>query len=90
VAGKGQPKTGGRQVGTPNKHGKALKEMVFGALEAKDGQAWLEKQMDKNPVAFMTLLGKFVPTTLAGDPEAPVVHKIERVIVRSNAENPNG
>ena len=57
-------KTGGRTKGTPNKTTKALKEMIEGALEAKGGQAWLERQMDENPAAFMTLLGKTLPRDL--------------------------
>lgn len=43
--------------------------MVFGALEQGGGQKWLYQQMSENPVAFMTLLGKFVPrdVALSGD-----------------------
>lgn len=51
----------GRKKGTPNKVNKELKDMVFGALHAGGGQKYLERQMDENPTAFMTLLGKFVP-----------------------------
>ncbi len=38
--------------------------MIEGALEAKGGQAWLERQMDENPAAFLTLLGKTLPRDL--------------------------
>lgn len=66
----------------PNKTTKALKEMILGALDAKGGQSYLEKQADENPVAFMTLLGKVLPTTLAGDPSSPIaVQTITRRIV---------
>jgi hypothetical protein len=65
-------KTGGRQKGTPNKMTKALKDMILGALEAKGGQEYLELQADKNPVAFLNLVGKVLPTTLQGDPDNPV------------------
>jgi hypothetical protein len=54
----------GRPKGSPNKTTKALKEMIEGALEAKGGQAWLERQMDENPAAFLTLLGKTLPRDL--------------------------
>lgn len=54
----------GRPKGSPNKTTKALKEMIEGALEAKGGQAWLERQMDENPAAFLTLLGKMLPRDL--------------------------
>ena len=54
----------GRPKGSPNKTTKALKDMIEGALEAKGGQAWLERQMDENPAAFLTLLGKMLPRDL--------------------------
>ncbi len=66
---KGTPKTGGRQKGTPNKTTASVREMILGALDAKDGQAWIEEQMDKNPVAFMSLLGKILPSQVeVGEP----------------------
>lgn len=60
-------KTGGRQAGTPNKVNATVKMMVLAALEAKGGVEWLKKQMDKEPVAYMTLLGKIMPTQVVGD-----------------------
>jgi len=57
---------GGRQKGTPNKLSGELKGMILGALDAKGGQAYLERQADENPTAFMTLIGKVLPTTLDG------------------------
>jgi hypothetical protein len=35
---------------------------VLAALAAKGGQKYLEKQADENPTAFLTLLGKVLPT----------------------------
>ena len=64
---KKREKTGGRQAGTPNKVTATVKMMILGALDARGGQKWLEKQMDKEPVAFMTLLGKVMPTQVVGD-----------------------
>jgi len=61
------PNSGGSRLGKPNKVTKALKEMILGALDAKGGEDWLIKQMDENPSAFLTLLGKVLPTTLTGD-----------------------
>ncbi len=71
----------GRPKGAPNKLSSDVKGMVLGALNAKGGQRWLEKQMDANPVAFMTILGKVLPTTIASDPENPleIVNRIELV-----------
>ena len=57
-------RTGGRQKGTPNKVTADLKAMILGALEQCGGQKWLETQMEANPTAFMTLLGKVLPTVV--------------------------
>lgn len=62
-------KTGGRKKGTPNKVTGALKDMILGALTANGGQTYLEQQARENPVAFMTLLGKVLPTTLTAGEE---------------------
>lgn len=57
----------GRKKGTPNKVTKALKEMILGALDEAGGQRYLKKQADENPVAFMTLLGKVLPSEIKAD-----------------------
>ena len=59
-AGKGRPK------GTPNKNTAALKDMILGALNNKGGVDYLMKQADENPTAFLTLVGKVLPMTVAG------------------------
>lgn len=64
---KKRKKTGGREAGTPNKLTSTVKMMVLAALDKKGGQRWLERQMDKYPQAFMTLLGKILPTQVVGD-----------------------
>lgn len=68
---KGQ-KTGGRKKGTPNKVTGDLKSMILGALDNKGGIKYLEKQAEQNPTAFLTLVGKVLPMTVAGDPNAPL------------------
>ncbi len=80
-------KTGGRKKGTPNKTTALLKDAILkAATDAGDGDlsAYLLKQTNDNPVAFMSLLGKVLPMQVGGDPDNPVamVHKIERTIVR--------
>lgn len=58
---KGSPKTGGRVAGVSNSITKDLKTMIQGALEAKGGQVWLEKMMDEQPQAMLSLIGKTLP-----------------------------
>lgn len=59
-AGKGRPK------GAINKNTQALKDMILGALDNKGGVKYLEKQAEENPTAFLTLIGKVLPMTIAG------------------------
>lgn len=72
----------------PNKETKALKEMILQALDEQKGGgvAYLKDQALMNPNAFLSLLGKVLPTTLAGDPNNPVrFERIEVVIVDPKA-----
>ena len=75
-------KTGGRTKGTPNKLTGQVKEMILAALDEKGGVDYLVDQADKNPVAFLGLVGKVLPLQVTGDPDEPVyVATIRRVIV---------
>lgn len=58
AAGKGRPK------GAVNKTTKALKDMILGALDGAGGQEYLQRQAEENPTAFMSLIGKVLPTEL--------------------------
>lgn len=71
-----QPK-GGSRKGVPNKATAALKDMILGALDQAGGQQYLAEQAAKNPGPFLALIGRVLPTTLAGDPDAPL--RIERI-----------
>lgn len=62
-----RPKTGGRKAGTPNKLTKTVKMMILSALDKAGGERYLLKQAKENPTAFMTLLGKVMPTQVVGD-----------------------
>jgi hypothetical protein len=63
----------GRKKGVPNKLSADVKAMVIGALHAKGGQEWLEQQMEKNPAAFLALLGKILPMQVSGADDGPLV-----------------
>lgn len=83
---KGQPKTGGRKKGTPNKTTALLKEVILKAAEdagGKDGLiGYLKTQAIKQPGPFMALLGKVLPLQIANDGDKTFqVTVIERVIV---------
>lgn len=75
---KGTPKTGGRKKGTQNAIPAALKDMVLQAAELAGGVegtvGYLKGQALENPAAFMSLLGKILPTQNlhGGDPENPL------------------
>ncbi len=68
-------KTGGRKKGTPNKLTAPLKEAILMAAEgAHEGGmvAYLTDVAKSNPPAFLALLGKVLPTTLANDTTNPM------------------
>jgi hypothetical protein len=68
---------GGRQKGTPNKTTKALKDMILQALDDAGGIGYLRRQADRNPPAFMTLVGKILPQDIkarhSGEPTLAVL-----------------
>ena len=78
VAGKRGP---GRPKGSPNKLSRDIKQAVIEAFEQAGGKDYLARQAKENPQAFMTLLGKVLPTQITGDPDNPVVTRIETVVV---------
>jgi hypothetical protein len=84
-AGKRRPPNAGkgRVKGVPNKLTKDVKAMILQALSDAGGAAYLLAQAHDNPNAFLTLVGKVLPLTLAGDSDNPVaVAVIERRIVK--------
>ena len=68
----GKREGSGRKKGVPNKFTSDIRGMIIGALNENGGQDWLAKQMKDNPVAFMGLIGKVLPTTLTTDPASPL------------------
>lgn len=79
---KGLPKTGGRQKGVPNKINRDLKEMILGALDKAGGIEYLVKQSKEKPVAFLALVGRVLPMTVASDPENPLLTGITVTLVQ--------
>ena len=71
-------KTGGRQKGSQNKDTKAIREMIIQALDEVGGVAYLVKQADLNPTAFMSLIAKVMPMQVVNDPDQPFEIKIIR------------
>jgi len=57
----------GRVKGTPNKHTTDIKAMVLGALSDVGGQKYLARCAIEQPVAFLGLVGKILPTQIVGD-----------------------
>ena len=88
----GHAKVGGRKKGVTNKRTALLKDAVLAAAERAgkgDIVAYLERQAEENPVAFLGLLGKVLPLQLQGDSDRPlVISRVEYVIVdpRERAE----
>jgi hypothetical protein len=87
----GQSGTGtrgrGRPKGSKNKATLALKEAILMAADTahRDGLvAYLRAQALESPSAFLTLIGKVLPTTVAGDKDNPVAHthKVQIELVR--------
>lgn len=79
----------GRKPGVPNKITTALKDMILAALDQAhpDGSiAYLKAQASANPTAFLTLVGKVLPLQVAGDPNAPLHHKIVREFVGPHSD----
>lgn len=82
--GKGRPK------GSLNKTTAIIKDAIIqAATNAGDGDMveYLTQQARLNPGPFMSLLGKVLPMQIAGDPDSPIVHVIERRIVRPGDPN---
>lgn len=66
MAGKGNPKTGGRKKGSQNKVSTALKDMILTALDESGGVEYLKTQAATNPNAFLALIGRVLPLTITG------------------------
>ena len=61
AAGKGRPR------GAKNKISGSIKEMIFAALAEAGGTAYIARQAEENPTAFLSLLGRLVPSELRAE-----------------------
>lgn len=80
----------GRPLGVPNKITGSVKEMLLGALEQAGGVDWLARQADENPVAFMSLLARLLPSELNVDArltQFEPITEIRQIIV--DAQHPD-
>lgn len=66
MAGLGNPKTGGRKKGTPNKNTAAIKEAFRNAFEQMGGVQALVEWGQENPTQFYQLVSKLIPTEVHG------------------------
>lgn len=55
----------GRKKGVRNKMTRELKDMILHALDGAGGVEYLQRQADQNPSAFLSLVGKVLPMTVA-------------------------
>ena len=52
----------GRKLGVPNRLTRDIRTMVETALHEMGGEDYLIQQARQNPVAFLSLVGKLIPT----------------------------
>lgn len=85
---KGKVKGPGRPKGTPNKVTAQLKDMILQALSDAGGVEYLHKRANdpRTASAFLTLVGKTLPMTIAGDKNAPLIGRIELVAPSVNRQ----
>ena len=75
----------GRPKGGPNTATQALKEMILGALDKAGGEQYLIDQAQANPVAFMTLIGKVLPSEIKAEVEGALTVIVNTGIDRTKS-----
>jgi len=80
----------GRPKGSLNKINRSLKEMILGALKAKDGQRYLEKIAENDPRTFCMLLARILPYVVAGDAANPIRNEVVLTFGPSEDDMPAG
>ncbi|MBU2850763.1 hypothetical protein [Acidithiobacillus ferrivorans] len=77
----------GRPKGSPNKITSNVKSMILGALDTLGGEQWLVESARADPKAFLSLLGRILPSEISLDAHithAPIT-EIRRTIVDPRA-----
>ncbi len=89
TAGRKPPLKGGSRKGVPNKATAELKAMILEALGEAGGVEYLVKRANdpKTASAFLGLIGKVLPMTVAGDPNAPFTLVVHENIVHAAARS---
>ena len=77
---------GKTRKGVPNKATKQLKEMILQALDGAGGVEYLQERANdpRTASAFLSLVGKVLPMTIAGDPDNPLKANISVSFVKPN------
>ena len=78
----------GRPKGSANKFTHDVKSAILAAFDEVGGSRYLADVARNQPGVFCSLLGKVLPTMIAGDPQNQLVldiRRIERVVVDSKA-----
>lgn len=83
---KGLPRTGGRKAGTPNKLTRTIKEAIEDAFEEVGAAKYLAQMAKEQPAAFLTLLGKVLPTQVNAKVEGQQGYHFVIETVGPNAE----
>ncbi len=66
AAPKGTQPPGGSRKGIPNKITADVRAMVLAALDRAGGEDYLLEQATANPRAFLSLVGRILPTQITG------------------------
>jgi hypothetical protein len=61
-----------RRKGSPNKTTAEIKAMIVNALHKAGGEEYLVEQAGSNPNAFLSLVGKILPSQVKNDVEGKV------------------
>ena len=73
AAPKGTQPPGGSRKGIPNKITADVRAMILAALDRAGGEDYLLAQAHDNPKAFLSLLGRIVPTQITGKDDTPLI-----------------